>query len=413
MSSQSSAINHQSSADPLKATRLSAPVRITDQVWPEGTVPVVSVFCITYNHVNFIRDAIEGFLMQETTFPVEIFIHDDASTDGTAEIVKEYAEKYPKLFWTILQTENQWSKGEVNLYFAKLMQKQRGEFIALCEGDDYWISKEKLQRQVEVFDYDSEIALVFHNCWEKHISSRNDRFFNANIEKNIFTLEDVITKNWFVATSSTMFRSSIKIREDLFEVSFGGDIVIIISAAISGKLFYIDRVWSIYNIHSGGLSWQFHNSKETIPKILYPRNIILNYSLLDYLKNKNDIDACWGIINHFLKEILCFAISNSYKKCKICKTELKQYLLEQLSLRLSASKRNELLSEQSDILIAAEKTLSQFILDYYIKEISCLSSNGFSMKLVKKIVEARRHQVLSSRYFIKHIIISIFTRFFS
>ena len=117
--------------------RLPRPLRITEQVWPVGALPVVTIRCITYNHVNFIRDAIDGFLMQETTFPVEIIIHDDASTDGTAEIVKDYADKHPQLFRTILQKENQYSKGN-SKPFKDTYSMARGEFIAFCEGDDYW-----------------------------------------------------------------------------------------------------------------------------------------------------------------------------------------------------------------------------------------------------------------------------------
>ena len=97
-------------------------------------MPVVTIRCITYNHHNFIRHAIEGFLMQETTFPVEIIIHDDASTDGTAEIVKEYAEKQPQLFRTILQKENQYSSGGWPKVRKMLFSMCRGKFIALCEG---------------------------------------------------------------------------------------------------------------------------------------------------------------------------------------------------------------------------------------------------------------------------------------
>ena len=115
---------HQTSASDLRspssdrsspsgsAPRLEKPVRITQQVWPEGTVPVVSICCITYQHVNFIRDAVEGFLMQETTFPVEIIIRDDASLDGTTQIVSSYQVKYPRLIRTILHTENQYSLGK-------------------------------------------------------------------------------------------------------------------------------------------------------------------------------------------------------------------------------------------------------------------------------------------------------------
>ncbi len=141
-------------------------------------MPLVSVFCITYNHVNLIRDAIEGFLKQETTFPVEIFIHDDASTDGTAEIVKQYAEKYPKLFWTVLQPENQWSKGNPNAYFFALMQKQRSEFIALCEGDDYWICKNKLEKQVEILKSDLSLVACCHQVKCHNLSQNPDTHVN-------------------------------------------------------------------------------------------------------------------------------------------------------------------------------------------------------------------------------------------
>jgi glycosyltransferase involved in cell wall biosynthesis len=142
-------------------TLLEKPVRITEQVWPDGTVPVVSIFCITYNHVDFIRDAIEGFLMQETTFPVEIFIHDDASTDGTADIVKEYAKRYPKLFWTIIQKKNQFSKGNQKVLLSYLV-KQRGKYIALCEGDDYWTLSNKIEKQVRFISRKRDCAGVFH-----------------------------------------------------------------------------------------------------------------------------------------------------------------------------------------------------------------------------------------------------------
>ena len=85
-------------------------IPVTEQKWDENSIPLVSISCITFNHENFIRDAIEGFLMQRTTFPVEILIHDDASTDKTAEIVREYEKKFPQLTKPIYQTENQHSK---------------------------------------------------------------------------------------------------------------------------------------------------------------------------------------------------------------------------------------------------------------------------------------------------------------
>lgn len=124
--------------------------------------PLVSICCITYNHEVFIRDAIEGFLIQNTSFPFEIIIHDDASTDNTANIIEEYANKYPDLFVTILQSENQWSKGGGSIYARFVYPRARGKYIALCEGDDYWTDPLKLQKQVEFLEENTDCSLCFH-----------------------------------------------------------------------------------------------------------------------------------------------------------------------------------------------------------------------------------------------------------
>ena len=129
--------------------RLEKPMRITEQAWPEGTEPVVSVFSWAYNHVEFIRESIDSILMQETTFPVEIIIHDDASTDGTTEIIREYEAQYPHLFRNIIQNKNQWSQGKSVM--SPLRFAPRGDYIALSHGDDFWVSHDKLERQIAVF----------------------------------------------------------------------------------------------------------------------------------------------------------------------------------------------------------------------------------------------------------------------
>lgn len=231
---------------------LPQPVRITEQVWPEGTVPVVSVFCITYNHAQFIRDAIDGFLMQETTFPVEIFVHDDASTDDTAEIVKEYAEKYPKLFWTVLQTENQWSKGNKKILFDYLAQ-QRGEFIALCEGDDYWTSPKKLQKQVEVLESDSSVVGVFHAA---DMTDENGVFLgrvpSGECKRNL-AFEDIIAVN-DRATCSMLFRH--KSPEPDLAWAKGlpmGDWPLQATLAAHGKWIFLPESMGTYRKHRGGV----------------------------------------------------------------------------------------------------------------------------------------------------------------
>ena len=138
--------------------KLSAPMRISMQNWPDGTKPLVSICCITYNHLNFIEECIEGFLNQETTFPVEILIHDDASTDGTDQIVRRYEAQYPKLIRVLYQTENQFSKGLRPIRFLRpLMQ---GEYIAICEGDDFWVFSKKLEKQINLAEKDSSLSFI-------------------------------------------------------------------------------------------------------------------------------------------------------------------------------------------------------------------------------------------------------------
>ena len=118
----------------------------------ENNEILVSICCITYNHEKYIRDAIEGFLMQKTDFPFEVLIHDDASTDGTADIIREYETKYPDIIKPIYQTENQYSKG-IKISATYNYPRAKGKYIALCEGDDYWIDPYKLQKQVDFLEH--------------------------------------------------------------------------------------------------------------------------------------------------------------------------------------------------------------------------------------------------------------------
>ncbi len=123
-------------------------VVLTEQRWPEDVLPIVSVCCTTFNQKKYIEQCIDSFLSQKTRFPVEIIIHDDASTDGTSEIIACYQSRFPTLIKPIFQDENQFSKGVwVNRY---CFEEARGKFIAICHGDDFWTDSDKLQRQVEV-----------------------------------------------------------------------------------------------------------------------------------------------------------------------------------------------------------------------------------------------------------------------
>lgn len=122
--------------------------------------PIVSICCITYNQKDYIRKAIESFLMQRTSFLFEIIIHDDASNDGTTEIIKEYEQLFSEIIHPIFQEQNQYKIYGLNLQFKYVFPKAQGKYIAICEGDDYWIDPLKLQKQVDFLEQNSEFGLV-------------------------------------------------------------------------------------------------------------------------------------------------------------------------------------------------------------------------------------------------------------
>jgi len=123
-------------------------------------VPLLSVCSTTYNHVNFIKQAIDGFLVQKVDFAWEIIIADDFSTDGTREILLEYKNKYPDLIKLILQEKNVGAAQNC----IDLITTPKSKYIALCDGDDYWTDPLKLQKQVVFLEANPDFAICFHNA---------------------------------------------------------------------------------------------------------------------------------------------------------------------------------------------------------------------------------------------------------
>ena len=185
---------------------LPAPAKITTQHWPREVKPLVTIACVAYNHERFIAQAIRGFLMQETTFPVEIIVHDDASRDGTADIVREYETQHPSLVKSIVQVQNQWSRGVKNLW--TIIGRAKGDFIALCEGDDYWIDPLKLQRQVEYLKNNPSCAFCFHRVFLSNDQTGDMQPSNLGgpEEESQFTMDDLLENFNFVPTASVVLR---------------------------------------------------------------------------------------------------------------------------------------------------------------------------------------------------------------
>ena len=171
--------------------------------------PLLSVFVLTYNHINFIRECLDGILMQKTNFPLEIIIHDDASTDGTQEIIKEYEQKHPDLIKAIYQKENQYSKKGIGHIFNSNFELVRGKYLALCESDDYFTDENKLQIQVDFMESNKDCSVSFHPVkvvWEN--SEHPNSIFPTpewRFNKTTLKLNDLLQQN-FIQTNSVIYR---------------------------------------------------------------------------------------------------------------------------------------------------------------------------------------------------------------
>jgi glycosyltransferase involved in cell wall biosynthesis len=166
---------------------------------------LVSVACLTYNHEYYIRDAINGFLIQETTFPFEIIIHDDASTDSTASIVKEYSEKYPHLIFPICQRTNQYSQGH-GPFVEYVFPRCGGKYIALCEGDDYWTDPDKLQKQVDFLEANPEYGLCYTSA---NVFDQETGSYSENVTGRPIACFEELLITPYIPTLTTMFRKEL------------------------------------------------------------------------------------------------------------------------------------------------------------------------------------------------------------
>ena len=149
--------------------------------WNENDIskPIVSIRCLAYNHKKYISRALDSFLSQRTSFPFEIIVHDDASTDGTTDIIREYEEKYPSIVKPIYEKENMYSK-DWNCVEKSIDACIKGKYVAICEGDDYWCDPLKLQKQVEFMERHSNCYLCTHNTKFHYVDgSKKDHNFNA------------------------------------------------------------------------------------------------------------------------------------------------------------------------------------------------------------------------------------------
>lgn len=214
--------------------------------------PVVTVCCLAYNHEPFIGQALDGFVMQKTDFPFEVIVHDDASTDKTPGIIRDYAASRPDLFRPVFQTENQYGKtGEYpNIRFV--YPAARGKYIALCDGDDYWADPHKLQRQVDALELRKDCSLCYHD----HRVLSGGTFIRPFKEKpRDYTADELVgmsPQRFNMASSTILFRNyfSESTRRDFEE--FKSHYMLCVMLGMYGGARYVDDMMpSVYRKHNG------------------------------------------------------------------------------------------------------------------------------------------------------------------
>lgn len=224
---------------------------------------MVTVCCICYNQKNTVGRTLDSILSQKTTFPFEIVVHDDASTDGTREIIEKYARENPDKIIPVLQTENQYSKGgRPDLYLIPLVN---GKYVAFCEGDDYWCDDEKLQLQVDALEAYPSCSIAVHNVRKKSAANGKDlgKFPPVPVREGYLKAEEYIKQelgngHWMFQISSLLIRSDV-LKQYYKEFDSGymkkfmvGDFPMITYALSKGDAYYIDRDMSVYSVESGG-----------------------------------------------------------------------------------------------------------------------------------------------------------------
>ena len=219
----------------------------------------VSVLCATYNHEEYLRQTLDSFLNQKTDFPFEVLVNDDASTDSTGDIIREYAAKYPEVIRPFYQKENLYSR-RINLYDVVFFPACRGEYIAVCEGDDYWNDPEKLQLQVDWLDAHPEYSACVHNSIGRFTDQPDKVLFAQDGDRDIPFEQVVQGMSHAYHTSSILARREFILnppdyRDVAYHQGYFTDYAVGVRLGLAGKVRFLDRCMSVYRIGSNPSAW--------------------------------------------------------------------------------------------------------------------------------------------------------------
>lgn len=286
--------------------------------------PKVVINCATYNQENYIRDALEGFIMQKTDFPFVAIVHDDASTDDTADIVREYAEKYPDIILPVFEKENKYSKndGSLGKIMKTAIKATKALYVALCEGDDYWIDPSKLKTQVDFLDTHLDYSMCFHAVMIKNESVTELVKDFDKIESRDYSAEEIFNQ-WTIPTCSAMLRMNSYLKRPSNPNFCVGDNVLWATCISSGKVYGLDNLMAVYRRNPGG--WTHNAVIDRAHNIQYNKKMCYHWEAMkiEFPMIPSDI---------FDKEILKNLVVVTINDIKTHNTNLKSYFFHYLKI---------------------------------------------------------------------------------
>jgi glycosyltransferase involved in cell wall biosynthesis len=235
------------------------PFRTVKIAWSYDRPPKLSVIVVTYNHEPYIAQALESVLAQKTEFLFEVLITEDCSTDNTRDIILAYKKQHPQKIRVILSERNIAS----NAVLSRAILAARGDYVAILDGDDYWISEDKLQQQVKFLDDHPEASLCFHNAWVVDEQGKQLRTYVPSNMRQFIGVERLITSNCIPTCSAMVRRSAVGLLPQWYDTIEYGDWPLWILAAISGKVGYIDQLLGVYRERMGG-AWSGLNRRQQL-----------------------------------------------------------------------------------------------------------------------------------------------------
>ena len=269
----------------------------------------VSIICDTFNHEKYIENALKSFVCQKTKFKFEIIIHDDASSDGTQGIVLKYKKIYPQLIKCVFEKENLYSKG-ISHFWESTFKEIKGKYVAICEGDDFWVDENKLQLQHDYMEKNDSCSL----CAHKAIRVSEDGSFLSIYSKRTLsdpTFEESVLDLSLFPTSSMFFKKSFYTNNEHFLRSVPMfDYVLKILLANEGSVHILEETMSAYRTSSQG-SWTQRITKDRVKHRNHYLESISIIAKIDHYTNHNRSAVLKKIIKQ--REFTAALIINDYK----------------------------------------------------------------------------------------------------